>query len=135
MSKLHNRVALITGGGRGIGRAIALAFAAAGARVVVTARTAEELDEVVRTIRSAKGHAEALVGDLSDPDGPLKLLAQAKVKSGPVEILVNNAGIGSSANPKPVVDFDDEFWDLSVRVNLTAPYRLCKGVLPDMLAR
>jgi NAD(P)-dependent dehydrogenase (short-subunit alcohol dehydrogenase family) len=54
---------------------------------------------------------------------------------GSVEILVNNAGIGSSANPRPVVDFDDDFWELTLRVNLTAPYLLCKAVLPAMRAR
>jgi NAD(P)-dependent dehydrogenase (short-subunit alcohol dehydrogenase family) len=52
-----------------------------------------------------------------------------------VEILVNNAGVGSSANPRPLVEFDDDFWDLSLAVNLTAPYLLCKAVLPGMLAR
>jgi NAD(P)-dependent dehydrogenase (short-subunit alcohol dehydrogenase family) len=52
-----------------------------------------------------------------------------------VDILVNNAGVGSSASPRPVVDFDDDFWDLSLAVNLTAPYLLCKAVLPAMLAR
>jgi 3-hydroxybutyrate dehydrogenase len=51
-----------------------------------------------------------------------------------VDILVNNAGIGSSSNPKPVVAFDNDFWELSLRVNLTVPYLLCKAVLPEMLS-
>src|SRR5207249_11178245 len=54
---------------------------------------------------------------------------------GPVDVLVNNAGVGSSANPKPIVEFDDAFWDLSLMVNLTVPYLLCKAVLPSMIAR
>ena len=54
---------------------------------------------------------------------------------GPVEILVNNAGIGSSSDPRPVVDYDDRFWDLTLALNLTAPYLLCKAALPDMLQR
>ncbi|GIW80303.1 MAG: hypothetical protein KatS3mg105_2110 [Gemmatales bacterium] len=52
---------------------------------------------------------------------------------GPVEILVNNAGVGSSANPRPVVDFDDDFWDHTLWLNLTVPYLFCRGVLPAML--
>lgn len=135
MARLSNRVALVTGGGRGIGRAIALAFAAEGARVAVSARTAAELDEVVGTIRSSGGQALALTADLADPAVPPRLAQDVKQHWGPIEVLVNNAGIGSSANPKPVVDFDDAFWELSLRVNLTAPYMLCKATLADMIAR
>jgi NAD(P)-dependent dehydrogenase (short-subunit alcohol dehydrogenase family) len=60
-------------------------------------------------------------------------VAEVERSLGPVEILVNNAGVGSSSNPKPVVNFDDAFWDLSLALNLTAPYLLCKAVLPNML--
>ena len=132
---LANRVALITGAGRGIGRAIALAYAEAGARLALTARTVAELDEVVSNIQSAGGSALAYPADLADRAVPQKLVADVQQALGPVEILVNNAGVGSSANPRPVVEFDDEFWDLSLAVNLTAPYLLCKAVLPGMLAR
>lgn len=135
MAKLSERVALVTGGGRGIGRAIALAFAAEGARVAVSARTAAELDEVVGKIRDSGGQALALTADLADPAAPPRLVQDVKKHWGPIEVLVNNAGVGSSANPKPVVDFDDAFWELSLRVNLTAPYMLCKTALPDMIAR
>ena len=132
---LANRVALITGAGRGIGRAIALAYAEAGVRLALTARTVAELDEVVSNIQSAGGSALAYPADLADRAVPQKLVADVQQALGPVEILVNNAGVGSSANPRPVVEFDDEFWDLSLAVNLTAPYLLCKAVLPGMLAR
>jgi NAD(P)-dependent dehydrogenase (short-subunit alcohol dehydrogenase family) len=135
MADLQNRVALVTGAGRGIGREIARAFAAQGAKVAVTARTTHELDEVVGTIQAAGGTAVAIRADLADRNVPAKVVDQVKQTWGPVEILVNNAGVGSSANPKPVVEFDDEFWDLSLAVNLTAPYLLCKVVLPDMLAK
>ncbi|HVC93543.1 MAG TPA: SDR family NAD(P)-dependent oxidoreductase [Pirellulales bacterium] len=135
MAQLQDRVALVTGAGRGIGRAIALAFAREGARVVVTARTAKELDGVVGEIKSAGGTAVAISADLADRNVPAQVVAQVKRTLGPIEILVNNAGVGSSAGPRPVVDFDDAFWDLSLAVNLTAPYLLCKAVLPDMLAR
>ncbi len=135
MGLLQDRVALITGGGRGIGKAIALAFGKEGAKVVVTARSTAELEPVVETIRGAGGQALAVTADLSDPVAPKAVVQQTKDHFGPVEILVNNAGLGSSSNPKPVVDFDDDFWEMSLRVNLTAPYLLCKAVLPDMLAR
>jgi NAD(P)-dependent dehydrogenase (short-subunit alcohol dehydrogenase family) len=135
MPKLRDRIALVTGGGRGIGRAIALALAEEGARVTVTARSATELDEVVGVIRSRGGQAQAVVADLADGKAPRQVVQQVADQCGPVAILVNNAGVGSSANPRPVTDFDDDFWELTLRLNLTAPYLLCKAVLPAMLAQ
>src|SRR5688572_21324421 len=110
MPLLSHRVALITGAGRGIGRAIALAFAAEGAKVALTARTIAELEEVVGEIRAAGGTAEAFPVDLADRTVPRKLVERVQQSLGAVEILVNNAGVGSSANPRPVVEFDDDFW-------------------------
>jgi NAD(P)-dependent dehydrogenase (short-subunit alcohol dehydrogenase family) len=135
MGKLQDRVALVTGAGRGIGRAIAVAFAREGARVAVTARTAAELDEVVATITAAGGRAIAVRADVADRDAVRRLVPDVAGRLGDVEVLVNNAGVGSSSSPRPFVDFDDAFWDLSLAVNLTAPYLLCKAVLPAMLAR
>jgi ketoreductase len=135
MTKLRDRVALVTGAGRGIGRAIALALAREGARVAVTARTGTELEEVTGTIRSQGGQALLVVADLADRAAVPRVIQEVTTALGAVEILVNNAGIGSSANPRPVVDFDDDFWDLTLRVNLTVPYLFCKTVLPPMLAR
>lgn len=135
MKQLENRVALITGAGRGIGRAIALAYAGEGARVALTARTASELDEVVGQIRGSGGTALALTADLADRAVPRRVVAEVEKSLGPVEILVNNAGLGSSSKPSPVADFDDEFWGQSIAINLTAPYLLCKAVLPNMLAK
>jgi NAD(P)-dependent dehydrogenase (short-subunit alcohol dehydrogenase family) len=135
MTLLKNKIALVTGAGRGIGRAIALAYAAEGARVALSARSTSELDEVVGTICSTGGRALAFPADLSQRDVPKWLVQSIEKSLGSIEILVNNAGVGSSSNPKPVVDFDDDFWDLSLALNLTAPYLLCKAVLPGMLAR
>jgi NAD(P)-dependent dehydrogenase (short-subunit alcohol dehydrogenase family) len=134
MSTLKSRVALVTGGGRGIGRAIAVALARDGARVAITARTASELDEVVRAIHTNGGEALAIGADLAQPNAVRAVIDQVTDRWGAVEILVNNAGVGSSANPKPVVSFDDEFWEFTLRLNLTVPYLLSKAVLPSMLA-
>ena len=135
MRLLQDRIALITGAGRGIGRAIALAYAAEGARLALTARTVSELDEVVGLIRAGGGLANAFPADLADGAVPRRLAEDVERSLGPIEILVNNAGIGSSAGPKPVVEFDDDFWELTLKVNLTAPYLLSKAVLPGMISR
>lgn len=134
MGQLDKRVALVTGGGRGIGRSIAIALAREGARVAVTARSKAELDEVVGQIRAAGSDALAIAADLAEREAPRQIVDQVRAAFGPVQILVNNAGLGSSADPRPVVEFDDDFWELSLRINLTAPYLLCKAVLPEMLA-
>lgn len=130
---LSSRVALVTGGGRGIGRAIALAFAREGAAVAVTARTDSELNAVTRDIRELGRHSLAIPADLTRPDAARLIVDQARQALGPIQILVNAAGIGSSAGPSPVVDFSDELWELTLRTNVTAPYHLCKAVLPDMI--
>jgi NAD(P)-dependent dehydrogenase (short-subunit alcohol dehydrogenase family) len=135
MPKLNNRVALVTGGGRGIGRAIALALAREGARVAVSARTASELDEVVGGIQGQGGQAMAFAVDLARQDVARRLVPEVTQAMGPVDILVNNAGVGSSANPKPVISYDDDFWDLTLALNLTTPYLLSKAALPSMVAR
>jgi NAD(P)-dependent dehydrogenase (short-subunit alcohol dehydrogenase family) len=132
MTTLNGKVAFVTGSGRGIGRATAVQLAAAGAKVVVTSRSRSELDEVIQCIRSAGGRAEAVECDLSNRSQSLQLIADAVKPFGPVDILINNAGIGSSADPRPLAEFRDEFWDQTLELNLTAPYLLSKAVLPHM---
>src|SRR4051794_15441791 len=114
MFSLKHRIALVTGAGRGIGRAIALALAQAGARVALTARTEFEVEDAAKAIRATGGTALPLIANLTDADAPKRLIDQMVGALGPVDILVNNAGIGSSPNPKPVVSFDDDFWDLTL---------------------
>ncbi len=129
---MSTRTALVTGAGRGIGRATALALAATGARVVATARSGDELDAAVEEILAAGGEAAAIPCDLADRSQSATIVDRAAVIFGPIDILVNNAGIGSSADPRPLADFRDEFWDLTLELNLTAPYVLSKAVLPHM---
>src|SRR5438128_1462394 len=133
--KLAGRVALITGAGRGIGRAIALAFAEQGARIAAIARTESELNSVTAEIHRMDQQAIALPADLLDRSKPKEIVRQVQAAFGTVDILVNNAGVGSGPDPRPVADFDDNFWDESLALNLTAPYLLCKAVVPVFLQR
>lgn len=133
MVDLEGRTAIVTGAGRGIGRAIAEALAAEGCTVVAAARTTDELQSVVDGITQAGGNAVSLPVDLSDRDQTRQLMEQASRKAGPIDILVNNAGVGSSGDPRPFVEFRDQYWDLSLEVNLTVPYLLTKLALPHML--
>lgn len=130
---MSQRVALVTGAGRGIGKASAIALASAGARVALVARTEAELGDVVAKLSASGSVALSIPADLSDRNVPREVVECVRRKWGPIEILVNNAGIGSSANPKPLVDFDDNFWEQTFALNVTAPYLLTKLVLPDMM--
>jgi NAD(P)-dependent dehydrogenase (short-subunit alcohol dehydrogenase family) len=135
MERLKDRIALITGASRGIGQAIALGFAHEGASIAATARTESELDSLVQGIAALGRKAIAIPADLAHAAAAREIVRRALEAFGTLDILVNNAGIGSSANPRPVVDFDDAFWDLSLAVNLTSPYLLCKAVLPILLEK
>ena len=132
MTAPSRRVALVTGAGRGIGRATAVGLAATGSPVVVVARSSDELDAVVTEIAAAGGEAAALACDLTDRAQSTTLLERAASAFGPIDILVNNAGIGSSADPRPLAEFRDSFWDETLELNLTAPYLLSKAALPHM---
>jgi len=132
---LANRVALITGAGRGIGRAIALGYAREGARIAAVARTASELQSVEKELCGLGASVLSIVADLAEPKAPARVVSEVERKFGNVDILVNNAGIGSSADPKPVVEFNDAFWQYTLDLNLSAPYYFCKAVLPVFLRR
>ncbi|MDM7889357.1 SDR family oxidoreductase [Curtobacterium sp. RHCJP20] len=125
---LDGRRALVTGGSSGIGRAIALALADAGAHVVVAARTRDAIDETVATITSYGGSAVGVVADLSTRSGA-HALADAV---GEVDVLVNSAGI--NLRP-PMPDLDEGTWDATMAVNLDAPFVLGQRLAPGMAAR
>ena len=133
--KLKGRKALVTGASRGIGWEIALALAAEGADVVVTGRSAADLQTLRDAIEKLGAVASVAVVDLAAPEGPDAVWEHCRREFGHLDILVNNAGLGSSANMKRVVDFDDAFWEQTLRLNLTVPYLLCKRVLPAMMER
>lgn len=124
---LRGKTALVTGGGRGIGRETALKLADRGARVVVTARHTEEIDAVAREITNGGGEAYAIPCDV----GSVDLVETLFEASGPVDILINNAG---SVHPiAPVVDADVVAWRDSIAANLTGVFLMCHYALPHML--
>jgi len=123
------RVALVTGAGRGIGRAIALRLAADGLAVAVGARTADQVEE---TARAAGRRAVGLVLDVTDAASVAAAVARTARELGPVDVLVNNAGVAESA---PFARTDPDFWDRHFAVNVRGPYLLTRAVLPGMLAR
>ncbi len=130
----QERIALVTGGSRGIGRAIAEALAKAGLNVVLSYRArAEEADAVVAQIQAAGGRASALRADVGDP-GEARALAQAVIDThGRVDVLVNNAGVhlpGTKLGDTPVQE-----WERILRVNLSGPFHLIQAVLPGMRQR
>ena len=128
---LQGKVALVTGSARGLGAAIALALAEAGADVVANDRT--DPADTVRTIAALPGRrALGLVADLSDRTASDALVAGALDKMGRLDILVNNAGIIRRA---PAEDYPDEAWDQVIEINLTAVFRLSRAAGRHMLAR
>ena len=133
--QLQNRVALITGAGRGIGRAIALGYAREGTDIAAVARTQSQLESVEQEIRAMGRRAISITADLSAADAPAKIVAQVVEALGTIDILVNNAGVGSGPEPRPVVDFDDAFWDYTLALNLSSPYRFSKAVIPLLLQK
>jgi 3-oxoacyl-[acyl-carrier protein] reductase len=130
----QERVALVTGGSRGIGRAIAEALAQAGLSIVLSYRQREaEAQAVVAGIKGAGGRARALCADVGDP-AQARVLAQAVIEShGRVDVLVNNAGVHLPGTK--LADTPGEEWDRILRVNLSAPFHLIQAVLPGMRQR
>jgi len=127
--ELRGASALVTGAGRGIGRAIALGLGRAGVGVTAVARTASEIESVAREITSAGGRAVAFAGDVRDPRVCAGAVARAREAHGRLQVLVNNAGVGAHA---PVAETSDEEWARILDTNLTAVFRLTRVALPQL---
>lgn len=132
MSSMGSRVALVTGAGSGIGRAIAEKLAQNGERVVVNDLRAEAAEEAVARIREAGGEAATAPGDVSDPEAVRGIMAAAREAFGPPEILVNNAGF---LQQKRFVDLTVEDFDRMISVHLRGTFLCTSAVLPEMLSR
>jgi NAD(P)-dependent dehydrogenase (short-subunit alcohol dehydrogenase family) len=130
---LAGKVTVITGGGRGIGRAIALKFAGEGAAVVVAARTESEIEAVAKEIRDAGGRALGLPADVAEENHCERLISASVAQFGHVDILVNNAG--EYGPVKPVEEITPPEWDRVIAVHLRGAYLLTRLVLPGMYSR
>ncbi|MFD8815572.1 SDR family NAD(P)-dependent oxidoreductase [Streptomyces sp. NPDC059627] len=130
MTSLNGRNAVVTGGGRGIGRAIALVLAAQGATVAVWDLDGAGAHETADAIGEAGGKAVAVVGDAADATAVAAAAEQTHAALGPVTILVNNAGI---TNYVPFPDLTEETWDRMIRINLKGPFLVTRALVPDML--
>lgn len=130
---LRNQVALVTGGGRGIGRAIAGTLASAGAAVAVLSRSAAELDETVRSIETKSGRALSVTADIADPEAVSNAIHKIEESLGPVNVLVNNAGVVKPL--APLWESDVQEWWRGMEVNVLGPFLACKFVLPGMINR
>ena len=129
---LSGKVALVTGGSRGIGRAISLALAKAGALVALSYKNKRELAKIVeRSINDTGGKALALKMVLEDRNSIINAVAEVKRRLGHIDILVNNAAISQE---KPFDTITDTDWDYMLAVNLRGPFACCQSVLPDMIA-
>lgn len=128
---LEGKGAVVTGGGRGIGAEVARALVQNGASVVVTARTSSQIEAVAEELRQSGGQAWAVVCDVTQPEQIQHLADTANDRLGTVHILVNNAGIASSA-PLKSIELDD--WNRLMAVNATAPFLCTQAFMPGMLA-
>jgi len=126
---LNGKRALITGGGRGIGRAIALAFAREGARIAVAARTTDQVEQVASEIGDG---AIALVCDISDPESVARMFSRMRERLGDADIVVNNAGVAESAT---LVNTTDELWHRHLSINLSGTFYCTRAALPAMLKK
>ena len=131
MTQLDNRVALITGAGRGIGRAIALAYAKAGANLSLSARTRRELEHTAQEAEALGARTFISTTDVADPAQVDKMLQQTLEQFSTIDILVNNAGVAGPIGP--LHENDVSAWIQAIQINLIGTYLCCRAVLPVML--
>ena len=129
---LQGSTALVTGGGRGIGRAIALTLAEAGADVAVAARTLRQVEQVADEIRALNRRSLAQQIDVSDSLRVDEMVAHTTNELGRIDILVNNAGVSGKS---PLTSFDNDVWRQIIETNLSGPFYCCRAVASQMLER
>ena len=129
---LEGQTAIVTGAGRGIGRAIAMTLAACGVKVALAARTEEQLRAVQSEIQTAGGAAEVFPTDITDDSNITALLEGAVERFGGLDILINNAGMVKVA---PLAETSAEDWDRTMAVNVSAPFVLCRQAIEYLKQR
>lgn len=128
--KLKDKVAIITGGGRGIGKAVALAYAREGAKLALCARTGAEVEQTVEELHALKAAAEGWTCDVTLEEGVKEFVVNAYKKFGRIDVLINNAGV--MTRPVPMTELDVKKWDYTIAVNLRGPFLVTQAVLPIM---
>ena len=132
MGALDGKVAIITGAATGIGRATAILFARAGARLTLADLRKDELEKAVAAVRAAGGDASAVVADLARPDDCEKVVAAALATAGRLDVVFNNAGVGTMVVGGTVETIDLDKWDLALDVNVRAMYLVSRAALPAL---
>jgi NAD(P)-dependent dehydrogenase (short-subunit alcohol dehydrogenase family) len=127
--KLQGRIALVTGASKGLGKAMAIALAEAGAHLALASRDTEKLEEVAAEIRQRGGTAQVFTADVSDEASVAKLERDVTEKLGKVQILINNAGVNVR---KSITDFTLQDWNFVIGTNLTAAFLMCRAFVPHM---
>jgi NAD(P)-dependent dehydrogenase (short-subunit alcohol dehydrogenase family) len=130
MGQLQGRIAVVTGGGHGIGRTIAVALAREGASVAVLGRNLARLEETQTALRDAGGESLALACDIADKTAVRSAFGQIRAELGTVDILVNNAGITAS---RKFHETPDEVWEQIMQTNVNGMFYCCKAAVPDMI--
>jgi NAD(P)-dependent dehydrogenase (short-subunit alcohol dehydrogenase family) len=129
--KLNGKVCLITGGGRGIGKAIAMAYAREGAKLALCARTGNELEQTVAEIGELGADCQGWYCDVSLEDSVKDFIGNVQKKFSRIDVLVNNAGV--MTRPAPMTELDIKKWDYTIAVNLRGPFLVSQAVLPIMM--
>ena len=132
MTDLKNKNALITGGGKGIGKAIVLALAKEGVNVILFARTKEEIESVAIKARSLRVKALAITADVADINSVNSAVEKALAEFGTIDILINNAGIAAFGK---FLELEPTDWERIIQVNLMGTYYVTRAVLPNMIER
>ena len=129
------KIALITGGARGIGQAISSVLLKDTAMMILIDKAEKELTQTVGELKKLNQNVKGVHLDLNDNKYLEKVINEILVEYKYVNILINNAGIGSGVNPKMIHEYDDDFWEISLQINLTIPYLLSKCFLPGMIKK
>lgn len=132
MNNLNNKNALITGAGKGIGRAIAVALAQEGVNVILLARTQSDIDEVAKEVKALGVKSLALTADVADINSVNTAVEKALAEFKSIDILINNAGIAAFGN---FLELEPAAWERIIQVNLMGTYYVTRAVLPNMIER